>query len=251
MDLMNKPIVKIIIQFIFFELLFLFLLNTGLTFFNNREVDTIYYAHVNIYYLMACFSLLNLTHSKLNRFIILLFFISSTLLASITLYVFFAWTNSDLNTEYGYYYFYIYFHIVINTLWLFISTYLYFYIKKPYKKIEYHILIAGPLTILLSFLIYFSFLMSFDIIKYFNFFINRTNNIIFWVNFVILLLFWYEFAKQKHNLSEYIANIIAIYTTIVGLELIHIFLIENDILIHNFGQYFTAALNMVWLKSQG
>lgn len=246
---MNKPIVKIFIQFIFFELLFLFLLNLGLTYLTHREVDVIYYAQVNLYYLIACFSFLNLRLSKLNRFLILLFLISSALLASITLYVFFSWTDSDLNTQHDYYYFNIYINIVINSLLLFISTYLFFYIKKPYKKLRYHILTAGSLTALFSISIYLSFFMSLDAIDYFQYFnfINQSNNIIFWINFVILLLFWYEFAKQKHNLSEYIANILVIYTIIVGIELVHIFLIKNDILIHNFGQYFTAILNILML----
>lgn len=247
MDLMNKPIVKIIIQFIFFELLFLFLLNLGFTFFTHREVETIYYVNVNLYYLIACFTLLNLRLSKLNRFIIILFFTSSLLLASSTLFVFFAWTNSDLNTQYDFYYFYFYLHIVIYSLLLFIGMYLLFYIKKPYIKLFKHILNAGLFTFVLSASIYSVFYHSFDLIDSFNFIINSTNNIIFWINFVVLLLFWYEYAKQKHNLSEYIANIIAIYTTIVGLELIHIFLIENDIVIHNLGQYFTALLNAIML----
>jgi hypothetical protein len=247
MDFMDKPIVKIIIQFVYFELLFLFLLNTSLTFFNHREIDLIYYGHINLYYLITCFAFLNLRISKLNRFLILLFLISSFLLTSLTLYSFFAWSNSDLNTEYDFYYFYIYLNIAINSLLLFISTYLLFYIKKPYKKLKYHILKAGSLTFLFSLSIYSSFFISFDVIDYFQYFLNKTNNIIFWINFVILLLFWYEFVKQKHNLSEYIANIVVIYTIIIGVELVHIFLIENDILIHNFGQYFTAILNMLML----
>jgi hypothetical protein len=161
--------------------------------------------------------------------------------------VFFAWTDSDLATQTDYYYFNIFLNIVINTLLLFISAYLFFYIKKPYKKLIYHILTAGSLTILFSLSIYLSFLLSFDIINHFAFIKNRTNNIIFWINFVILLLFWYEFAKQKHNLSEYMANIIVVYTITIGMELVHIFLIENDIVIHNLGQYFTAILNILML----
>jgi hypothetical protein len=244
---MNKPIVKIFIQFIFFELLFLFLLNLGLTYLTHRDVDSIYYINVNLYYLIACFSFLNFKHSKLNRFLILLFLVSSALLASITLYVFFAWTGSELNTAYDFYYFYIYLIIVIYSLLLFISTYLFFYIKKPYKKLRYHILTAGLLTLLFSVSIYLPFLLSFDIINDFAFIINRTNNIIFWINFVILLLFWYEFSKQKHNLSEYMANIIVVYTITIGMELVHIFLNANDIVIHNLGQYFTAILNILML----
>ena len=249
MDILNKPIVKIFIQFIFFELLFLFLLNLGFTFLNHREVDIIYHAQVNLYYLIACFSFLNLRLSKLNRFAIFLFFISSALVAGLTLYVFFAWTDSDLAIQTDYYYFNIFLTIVINTLLLFISAYLFFYIKKPYKKLIYHILTSGSLTALFSISIYLSSFLSLDNIDYFQFFnfINQSNNIIFWINFVILLLFWFEFAKQKHNLSEYMANIIVIYTITIGMELVHLFLIDNDIVIHNFGQYFTAILNVLML----
>jgi hypothetical protein len=89
--------------------------------------------------------------------------------------------------------------------------------------------------------------MFFDVIAHLNYFLNKTNNLIFWINFVVLLFFWFEFAKQKHNLSEYIANILAIYTVIIGLELVHIYMIQNDMLIHNIGQYFTAILNLLML----
>jgi hypothetical protein len=244
---MNKPIVKIIIQFIFFELLFLFLLNAGLTFFNHREIDVIYYAHINLYYLIACFAFLNLKQSKLNRFLIFLFIASSALLTSSTLFSFFEWPNTESNTDYDYYYFYIYLTIVVNSLLLFISAYLFIYILRPYKNLNYHILIAGIFTFSISFIIYYTFYIFFDVIDFFGYFLSRTNNLIYWINFVILLMFWYEFAKQKHNLSEYIANIVAVYTIIIGLELVHIYLTENDILIHNFGQYFTAFLNMLML----
>jgi len=249
MNLMNKPIVKIIIQFIFFELLFLFLLNAGLTFFSHREIDFIYYANINLYFLIACFAFLNLKHSKLNRFLISLFIVSSALLTTSTLYSFFAWPNYESDTGYDFYYFLIYINIVVNSLYLFISTYLFVYILKPFKKYRYHFLAAGSITFLVSFLIYYTFSSFFNVIDYFVYFLNSTNNIIFWVNFVILLLFWYEFAKQKHNLSEYIANLVAIYTTMIGLELVHIFLTENDIIIHNLGQYFTAILNLLMLAT--
>jgi len=249
MDLMNKPIIKVAIQFVFFELLFLFLLNAGLTFFNHREIEFIYYAHINLYFLIACFAFLNLNHSKLNRFLIILFITSSALLTTSTLFSFFAWPNYQSDTGYDFYYFLIIINIVVNTLFLFISTYLFVYILKPFKKLGYHLLAGSSITLVVSFFIYYTFYMFFDVIDYFVFFLNSTANIIFWVNFVILLLFWYEFAKQKHNLSEYMANIIAIYTTIIGLELVHIYLTENDILIHNLGQYFTAILNFLMLTT--
>ena len=122
----------------------------------------------------------------------------------------------------------------MNTLFLFISVYLFSYILKPFKKLIYHISIALPTTLLISFIIYFSFYMFFDVIENINYFLTKTNNLIFWINFVVLLFFWYEFAKQKHNLSEYISNILAIYTVIIGLELVHIYLIQNDMIFHNF-----------------
>jgi len=245
---MNKPIIKIIIQFVFFELLFLFLLNAGLTFFNHREIDFIYYVNINFYFLIACFALLNLKHSKLNRFLIVLFIVSSTLLTTLTLFSFFAWPNTETSTDYGYYYFLIYLYMIVNSLFLFISIYLFIYILKPFKKLGYHLIKTGSITFIVSFIIYYTFYMFFDVIEYFTYFLNSTNNIIYWINFVILLLFWYEFSKQKHNLSEYMANIVAIYTTVIGLELMHIFLIENDIIIHNLGQYFTAILNLLMLS---
>jgi len=248
MDLMNKPIVKIAIQFIFFELLFLFLLVTGFSFLSHREIDFIYYVNINFYFLIACFALLNLKYSKLNRFLILLFIFSSAVLATLTTYSFFAWPNIETTIDYDYYYFIIYLYIVVNTLYLFISIYLFIYILKPFKKIRYHLLLAGSITSIVSFTIYYILYSYFDVIDHFTFLLNSTNNFIYWVNFVILLLFWYEFAKQKHNLSEYMANIIAIYTTIIGLELVHIFLIENDLIIHNLGQYFTAVLNLLMLS---
>jgi len=248
MDLLNKPIVKIGIQFIFFELLFLFLLNTGLIFFSHREIDFIYYANINFHFLMACFAGLNLKYSKLNRFLILLFVISSGVLITFIIYSFFAWPNADTSIDYNYYYFIVYLYIISNSLFLFISIYLFIYILKPFKKLRYHLFITVSVTFTVSFTIYYTFYRFFDVIEYFTFFLNSTNNFIYWANFVILLLFWYEFAKQKHNLSEYMANIIAIYTTIIGLELVHLFLVKNDLIIHNLGQYFTAVLNILMLS---
>ena len=127
MNYLDKPVVKILIQFVFFELLFLFLLNAGLSFFPHREIDLIYYAHINLYFLIACFAYLNLRLSKLNRFLILLFIIYSALLTISTLYAFFAWPNTESNIEYDYYYFLIYLNILVYTLLLFISVYLYSY----------------------------------------------------------------------------------------------------------------------------
>ena len=247
MDIMNKPIVKIFIQFIFFELLFLFLINSGFSFFSHREIDFIYFVNINLYFLIACFAFLNLKHSKLNRFLIILFIVSFTFIPTSILYSFFVWPNADINTDYDYYYFFVYLSIDINTLFLFISAYLFIYILKPFKKLRYHLFVSGPITILLSFIIYYTFCTYFDVIEYFTYFLSSTNNIIYWVNFIILLLFWYEFIKQKHNLSEYMANIIAIYSTIIGLELVHIFLVKNDIIIDIIGQYFTAILNILML----
>lgn len=247
MKSLDKPIIRIIIQFVFFELLFLFLLNLGLTFLNHREIDTIYYAHINLYFLIACFAFLNLKQSKLNRFLISLFIISSTLLSTSTLFSFFAWPTYDSDSGYDYYYFIFYLHVVVNTLLLFTSAYLLVYILKPYKSLTYHFLTAFGSSISISFLIYFTYIIKFDFIENYTFILNRTNNSIFWVNFVMLLFFWYEFVKQKHNLSEYIANIVAIYTSIVGMELIHIYLTQNDLRFHNLGQYFTASLNFLML----
>jgi len=249
MDSMNKPIVKIIIQFIFFELLFLFLLNTGFSFFSHREIDFIYYVNINFYFLIACFAFLNLKYSKLNRFLIILFIVSFTFLPSSILYSFFAWPNVDTGMDYEYYYFLVYLSIVINSMFLFISIYLFIYILKPFKKLRYHLFVTVSATFLLSFIIYYTFYRFFDVIEYFAYVLSSTNNIIYWVNFVILLMFWYEFIKQKHNLTEYMVNIIAIYTTIIGLELVHIFLIKNDIIIDIMGQYFTAVLNFLMLSA--
>jgi hypothetical protein len=67
------------------------------------------------------------------------------------------------------------------------------------------------------------------------------------INFTILLLFWHEYSKQKHNLSEYLANIVVIHTIIVGFEIVHIYLIKNEIVIYNLGQYFTGFLNFLML----
>ena len=128
MDILNKPIVKIIIQFIFFELLFVSLLNIALTFFNHREIDFIYYVNINFHFLIAFFAFINLIFSKINRFLILLFIISSTIITTLTLYSFFAWPNIGKNTDYDFYYFFVFLYIVVNSLFLFISIYLFIYI---------------------------------------------------------------------------------------------------------------------------
>jgi len=249
MDLMNKPIVKIAVQFIFFELLFLFLLYAGLTLFIHREIDFIYYVNINFHFLIASFAILNLKYSKLNRFLILLFIISSTILTTLAIYSIFAWPNIATSTDYEFYYFLVYLDILVNSLFLFISAYLFIYILRPFKKLRYHLFIAGSFTFIVSFIIYYTFYKFFDVIEYWTYFHNSTNNIIYWVNFIILLLFWYEFAKQKHNLSEYMANIIAIYTTSIGLELVNMFLINNDLILHNLAQYFVAVLNFLILST--
>ena len=112
---------------------------------------------------------------RLNRFLILLFIISSTVLTTLTIYSFFAWPNIATSIDYDYYYFIVYYYIVSNSLFLLISIYILIYILKPFKELRYHLFITLSITIIVSFTIYYTFYRFFDVIEYFTFFmINST-----------------------------------------------------------------------------
>jgi len=250
---MKKPVKKIIVQIIFFELLFIFLVKTGLTFLQHRQVDLVYYAHVNLYFLIACFSFLNYLHSKLNRAMILVFFISAAMFPILTLYNYFAWPYfQSLTVEY------FSFNLTsmgVNTAQLFISIYLLVYIFQPRKGYLFHMLTSLFTSLLIAVVIYYAYFSDGLIYNHPDTISPIYNNRIFFVNFSILLLFWYEYSKQKHNLSEYLINIIVLFTIIIGMEILHIFNIKSDVDVfgnfHNIGQYFTAILNflilIVWI----
>ncbi len=244
---MSKQIKKIIIQFVFVELLFLFLLNLGLTFLPHQGYPFIYYVHINIYYLIACFTFQNYLYSKLDRVLILVFFSSAFILTLIPLITLFAFP--DYQTA-NYFLFYNLLSILVNAVFTFSSFYLYIYISNPYKNLLFHINISLIFTVVLSIIICWSLFISGEIYQYSIENLNSMNNKVFLANFTVLLLFWNEYSKQKHNLSEYLSIVIAIYTIIIGFEIIHIFLMKNDLVfLHNLGQYFTAILNLLMLTT--
>jgi hypothetical protein len=67
------------------------------------------------------------------------------------------------------------------------------------------------------------------------------------LNFALLIVFWHQYTQTKLIFSEYLSNIISVYTILIGLEILHSFSYQNDLLFAYFAQFFYALLYLVMI----
>jgi hypothetical protein len=77
--------------------------------------------------------------------------------------------------------------------------------------------------------------------------VYKYNYIVDIINLSLLVVFWHQYTQNKIIFSEYISNILTIYTVMVALEVLYGFSVRNDAVLHNYGQYFNAILNILMI----
>jgi hypothetical protein len=65
------------------------------------------------------------------------------------------------------------------------------------------------------------------------------------INFSLLVVFWHQYTQTKLIFSEYLSNILSVYTVLVGLEILHSFSIQNNLLFTYLAQYFNVLLYLI------
>lgn len=245
---MNKDILKILLKVIVYEISFLLILRLLLITIPHEEQDLIYYINLNFHYLIACLTWLNYRRSQINKPIILILGIWYT--PYIALILFYILTNtifSGLLVWINYHITYIY--IVVYQL--FITLYLFLLSLNPYKSnktiLVWSIITTSIISIINYAPIFISgeFQLTLDPLFKHSYYINL-------INFALLVIFWHQFTQTKFIFSEYISNILSVYTVLIGLEILHQFSIQNDLIFAEFAQYFNfllyLILTIIWIQ---
>jgi len=240
--MMKRPIIKILLQLMIVELLFIAILKMCMNIFPYEEQDLIHYTNINLYFLISFLIWVNLKHSKLNKPILILFGVWFTTHSILSVFFLF-YINFDYIFNYTFYHIW---NVHNSSFHLAITLFLFFFSISPYKKAKLHILWSTLLTLIITVFLYVplfidgSYLMSYD-----NLF--ESNFYIYILNFSFLVVFWQQYTQNKVILSEYLSNIITVYTFIIAIEIFFMFSFQNKLIFHFFGVHFNAILNMAML----
>ncbi len=242
----NIPIFKGIIDLLTCELLFLVVFRILLILFPHREHEFIYYFNINILYINACLIWISASYSDVNKVVVYLIgtWLSFTFLYS----VFFIFVDPIDQ----WYLFSINYHIlsiVSTTLQLLISSCIFNISIVPYRFGKYILKMSIFISIMTALMVYTPFLLKTDFYDLTGLF--QHDYYIHILNFSLLVVFWHQYTQNKIILSEYLSNILAVFTIIVGIEIFHFFSFKNDLLFHYSSQYFYAFLycimGILWL----
>ena len=110
----------------------------------------------------------------------------------------------------------------------------------------YYILLTSIITPILGLIIYFP-IISVSNLKESIVFVYKYNYMVDILNLSLLIVFWHQYTQNKIIFSEYISNILTVYTVMVALEVLYGFSVRNDAILHNYGQYFNTILNIIMI----
>ena len=237
--LLNKPIYDTIVDVLVYEVIFIVIFRLLLVFIPHREHEFIYYLNINLFYISSCFIFISISLSHVNRIILYLFgiWMSFSCLYS----MFFIFTNPTTNEIWIL--FSINYHIlsiVSTSLQFLISFFIFLYSIFPHKSKQYLLLRSIIAMILTSIFIYTPYMLNIDLYDFERLFGH--NYYIHILNFSLLLVFWSQYTQNKVIFSEYLSNILTIFTILIGTEIFQFFSIKNELAFHYIAQYFHGIL---------
>jgi hypothetical protein len=224
-----------------FELLFLIILKLLLSFIPHIEHELIYYININLTYIISILCWISFKYSKINRTLTSLIAIWFTTSTPYT--ILFIFSAPNFSESFNYYNFHVLF-IYLNSYQLFLTLYLFFLALFPGRKDKYLISLSIIFSIMIT-IINFSPIFISGVFKtsYDPLFSKNYNLQI--LNFSLLIVFWYNYIRMKLIFSEYLSNVLSIYTVIVGIGILHSFSAQNELLFHYFAQYFNFILYFI------
>jgi len=240
---MNKPILKVTSVFAFSEIAFLVVLGLLLYYIPHENHELIYYLNINVHYLVAVFGTMSFTLSRVNRDLSAL--ISLWLTITVIYEIFFIFSGVNFSTYFNYLNFHI-LYIFSTSFQLFFTFFLFFISLNPQKRKKIILKWSIVLTIIIAISNYLPIFITGEFLSTYDHLFNRSYNLLM-LNFSLLIIFWHQYAKTKVIFSEYLPNIISVYTVIIGLAIFHNFSAKNELLFHYFAQYFNFFLFLLML----
>ena len=212
-----------------FLIVFLFLLK----YFYHENHAPIYYINIIIYSLISISSWINLKYSKMNKEILAFIGIWTTIMTIFSVIFIF---QDNFSVIFNFYNF--------NLLYLFSSgfrllftSYLFLFSLNPIRKkgnilLSAFLIMIGVMSVtFLPIFISGEYRYSYDPL-----YASTYHTQIF--NLSMLLIIWHQYAKSKFIFSEYLSNILSVWTIIIGLEIFHYFSSQNELLFHYLALYF-------------
>jgi len=237
---MNKTIYKNLTIICVYETFFLLLLLVLVKTFGHSDHEPIYYLNIIIYSFIAISCWVNLKHSEINREILIFIGIWTTIMTADSVVFIFQDNFSLLFNFYNYYALYL-FSVGYR---LFFSSYLFLFSLNPIKRKIEHLFGALLITIVVMSITFLPIFLSGE---YWNSYDPLYSSTYYTqiFNFSMLLIFWNNYTRSKFIFSEYLSNIMSVWTIIVGLEIFHYFSSQNEIIFQYLVQYFYAILYLL------
>ena len=234
----SKPINKIIWKLVLLELVFIIVLKILVSKIYHEEHEVIYYVNINFLYLISIISWISFKHSKVNKIITAL--IAGWFSFSVPYAVFFIFSSMHFSENFNYINFHV-LYIFSSTYNLFTTFYLFYFSLFPEKKSNKLLTISFFSSFIISGILYMPILISGEYRQSWDPLFTKSY-LMNLINFSLLIIFWHQYTKMKIIFSEYLPNIISIYTVVIGLEIFHNFSSQNELLFHYFAQYFNSIL---------
>jgi hypothetical protein len=241
----KKPIVKVSLELIAYEIVFISILRIALIFVPHQEHEFIYYLNINLLLIIACLILMSRKYSKVNKILINLIVIWLTFTLLYSIFFLFCIPNFSVIV------FIINYHILsifTTTLQLLITYYVFLRSLFPHRVDIYILIVSIILSGITAIIIYLPYIVNIDFTNFPTwdplFTRDYYMNI---MNFSLLVVFWHQYTQNKIIFSEYLSNILALFTIIIGIEIFHFFSFQYDIVFYYLSQYFYAFLYSIML----
>lgn len=240
---MNNNYVKILLQLVVFELAYIFMVRLGMQYFQFQNYGLIYLINTNLNFMLMVYAYLNFRSSRLNKNILIqifVFYLYLTVVSNLALYI-----TPELMGKYMYLHYNL--MVILNALIsLYLSVYIFFSILNTSISSKW----VYWTTLLVCLIISSGFLGELIVTNQVSGYIaNLPFKLLYMyvINFGFIVVFWFEYYRQKTLFTEYLSNILVIYSITIAIEIFHIFSAENNLILHLLGQYFNALLNGLML----
>lgn len=235
---MHKAKNKILFRLAVYEVIFILILAILLNTIPHSEHEFIYFININLIFLVSVLGWISLKYGNSNKVLTALISIWFSVSTPYTIFFIFSRPNfSDMFNFINFHILYIY----STTYQLFLTLYLFFLSLFPQKRERNLIISALLFSLTISIINYLPIFISGVYLTSWDPLFSRSYNLHL-LNFSLLVIFWHQYTKMKLIFSEYLPNILSIYTIIIGLEIFHNFSSQNELLFHYFAQYFNFLL---------
>jgi hypothetical protein len=238
---MNKQVIKIAAELIACELIFLCIYKILYSLIPHPDVEIIYLININLYFAITYLIWRTVNLSKVNRDILIIFGISSTVTSLYS--IFFNFSPANFSELFNYINFHI-LDIFTTTYQLFFTFYIFIISILPHKKRSTVLLTALSFSIVICLFNYAPIFISGEFRYAYEPLFSRDYRIHI-LNFCLLIVFWHQYTQSKLIFTEYLSSIISAYTILMGLQIFHMFSSVNDLIFYYFAQYFNALLYLI------